>query len=93
MSEELQRRELYYSGRVQGVGFRATTQQIATGHAVTGFVRNLPDGRVQLIVEGAPVHLEEFLAAVRQRLGRYITSVHEVTEPASGEFPDFTIRR
>jgi acylphosphatase len=52
MSAALERRTVFYSGLVQGVGFRYTTQRIAQQHAFAGFVRNLPDGRVQLVAEG-----------------------------------------
>ena len=51
-------REIHYSGHVQGVGFRATAYSIASGLAVTGYVRNLPDGRVQLVAEGAANQLD-----------------------------------
>ena len=47
-------REVYYAGNVQGVGFRYTARCAAAGLDVTGFVRNLPDGRVHLVVEGPP---------------------------------------
>jgi acylphosphatase len=43
-------KQVFYSGRVQGVGFRYTTKQLAAGFDVTGWVRNLPDGRVELLV-------------------------------------------
>jgi acylphosphatase len=56
------RREVFYSGRVQGVGFRWTVRHIAQSHAVTGFVKNLEDGRVQLVVEGATAELDRLLA-------------------------------
>lgn len=59
---------VYYSGRVQGVGFRATAAGIAGRFAVAGWVRNLPDGRVELLAEGEPAAVEGFLAAVRERL-------------------------
>ena len=52
----------YFSGRVQGVGFRFTTIHIAHGHRVVGFVRNLSDGRVELLAEGTKDELEKFLA-------------------------------
>ncbi len=55
---------VYYSGRVQGVGFRATVRQVACGYDVTGMVRNLPDGRVELIAEGAKKELEAFLLGI-----------------------------
>ena len=48
------RRHCYFSGRVQGVGFRYTSRNIAINYDVTGFVRNLPDGRVELVAEGPP---------------------------------------
>jgi len=54
--------EVYYSGRVQGVGFRANARHISRRYEVTGFVRNLPDGRVHLLAEGQQEHVEQFLA-------------------------------
>ncbi len=56
---------IFYSGSVQGVGFRYTAKTVATGFEVTGTVRNLPDGRVELIAEGARAELEAFRAAIR----------------------------
>jgi acylphosphatase len=55
---------IFYSGHVQGVGFRYTTKTVATGFEVTGTVRNLPDGRVELIAEGARTELEAFRVAI-----------------------------
>ena len=57
---------VWYSGRVQGVGFRATVRQAACGYDVTGTVRNLSDGRVELIAEGMKKELEAFLAAIAE---------------------------
>jgi acylphosphatase len=54
-----------YSGRVQGVGFRYTVKQVAAGYAVVGRVRNLPDGRVELVAEGARDELEAFRQGIR----------------------------
>ena len=56
---------IFYSGCVQGVGFRYTAKTVAAGFEVTGVVRNLPDGCVELIAEGAPDELEAFREAVR----------------------------
>src|SRR5262249_24442149 len=58
-------RLVHHSGRVQGVGFRAATAQIARGYPVTGWVKNLPDGRVDLLVEGPEADVKKFLDAVR----------------------------
>jgi acylphosphatase len=85
------RYEVHFAGRVQGVGFRATTSDVARRFAVVGFVRNLPDGRVQLVAEGDPAELQRFVAAIRDEMGRFITE-HDVAEfPARGEFHAFTI--
>lgn len=55
---------VYYSGRVQGVGFRYTAKTVATGFEITGTVRNLPDGRVELAAEGLRDELDAFRAAL-----------------------------
>ncbi|MGC4004296.1 MAG: acylphosphatase [Pirellulales bacterium] len=52
MADTRVKTKVLYSGRVQGVGFRASTAAIAEGFAVGGYVRNLPDGRVEAVVEG-----------------------------------------
>lgn len=55
---------IFYSGRVQGVGFRYTVRTVAAGFEVTGTVRNLADGRVELVAEGTKAELEAFRAAI-----------------------------
>ena len=87
-----ERREVYYSGRVQGVGFRYTVRNLAARFRVTGFVKNLPDGGVQLVAEGPPEEIEKLLSAVRQALGRYIVEAEETTGEAAGRFRGFDIR-
>jgi acylphosphatase len=69
-----------YTGRVQGVGFRYTAQQLAAGYPrVAGYVRNLPDGDVELVAEGPADEVDAFLATVAGRMARYIerTTVHD----------------
>jgi acylphosphatase len=90
--EHGERREVYYRGRVQGVGFRYTVRRIASRLAVSGYVKNLPDGRVLLVAEGQPDELDRLLAAVRLELGRYTSDVGESVGPASGQFDGFDIR-
>jgi acylphosphatase len=87
-----ERREVYYSGRVQGVGFRYTVRSLAARFRVTGFVKNLPDGGVQLVAEGPPEEIAGLLAAVREALGRYIADARETSGEATGRFRGFDIR-
>jgi acylphosphatase len=69
-------RQLFYEGRVQGVGFRYTCKQMARGYDVTGWVRNLPDGRVELQCAGERDEVEDFLAAIAEsELKSHIKSV------------------
>lgn len=86
-----QRREVHYSGHVQGVGFRYTVRRIAGRYEVTGFVRNLADGRVQLVVEGPPDQLTSMLDDIGEVLGRYIRNVDLHRSAATGEFAGFNI--
>ena len=88
----LERRRVWYAGRVQGVGFRATTLRIAARHAVTGFVQNLPDGRVLVVVEGEADEIGRFLADVRTTLSRYIRGEDQAAEAPTGEFAAFDVR-
>jgi acylphosphatase len=90
--EEAQRREVYYSGRVQGIGFRYTTRRIALQFAVTGYVKNLADGRVQLVVEGRAEEIQSMLDAVKSEMDRYIRGVHETPSRATGGFSSFDVR-
>jgi acylphosphatase len=68
-------RRVYYSGRVQGVGFRFTSLHLARGFDVAGYVRNLPDGRVELVAEGDRAEIDAFLEAVRDAMDRHIRDV------------------
>ncbi len=87
-----ERREAYYSGRVQGVGFRFTVRRIAADLDVAGFVRNLPDGRVQVVAEGNPEELDGLLAEIADAMQSNIGDTDVSREPATGEFSGFTIR-
>src|ERR1051325_1109989 len=60
------RMQILYSGTVQGVGFRYTVKTAATGFEVTGAIRNLPDGRVELVAEGVENELKAFRQAIRE---------------------------
>lgn len=85
------RRVTYFSGRVQGVGFRYAAQAGAVGFEVTGFVRNLADGRVELVAEGVADELDRFLDAVEDAMRGRISDRQSNDSPASGEFTCFRI--
>jgi len=91
-SLRVERREVLFSGRVQGVGFRYTVRGIAARHDVGGFVQNLNDGRVLLVVEGMRRSLEAFVAAVQAEMERHITDTQTTVLPATGEFTRFQVR-
>lgn len=88
----MERVRVHYSGRVQGVGFRATVRQIACGYDVTGSVRNLPDGRVELIAEGTKAELNAFLEGITtSELSGFIARHTESWDVAEGKFRGFVI--
>ena len=92
MTTPAHRHTVTYTGHVQGVGFRYTTHSIARSHEVTGYVRNLPDGRVELVVEGERKETDAFLETIRDRLGNHIRDERRDIGPATGEFNTFEIR-
>jgi acylphosphatase len=85
------RRRVYFEGRVQGVGFRASTCRIASDYQVGGTVRNLDDGRVELIAEGPETEVEAFLAAIRADLGRFIRDERIEILPPGEPFSEFRV--
>lgn len=92
-ASEIERRTVHYTGRVQGVGFRYTARSVAQEFDVAGFVRNLDDGRVQLVVEGLDEEIGRFLSRLAQQMGRYIRTTEVSRSKASGEFSAFGIER
>lgn len=92
MSVDRCRLTVHYSGHVQGVGFRYTARSLAPGYEVTGKVRNLSDGRVELVLEGDRDELEAFRQAVRESgLGSLIRNESAQWGTATGEFRGFEI--
>jgi acylphosphatase len=86
------RRTIRYSGRVQGVGFRATARDVAAGFRVTGYVQNLVDGRVLMVAEGTRDEVERFCTALAVAMQRNITSTDCDDASAEPQFTDFTIK-
>jgi len=86
------RRTVLFSGHVQGVGFRYTAHYVARRFDVTGYVRNLHDGRVEAVVEGEPQEIAAFVSAVREEMSPNVRDVQWSDSPATGEFTDFAVR-
>ena len=84
--------QVHYEGMVQGVGFRYTTRRIASRFPITGYVKNLPDGRVLLVAEGQPDQLQRLVDAVAAEMGRYVRRTTRNALAATGEFDGFEIR-
>jgi acylphosphatase len=83
---------VFYSGRVQGVGFRYTAKAVAAGFEISGIVRNLSDGRVELTAEGAREELEAFRAGIRDAgLKAFIRDENVTWSTAQNEFRGFEI--
>ncbi len=84
---------VFYSGRVQGVGFRITAEETAQECGVVGWVKNLRDGRVELVAEAEEAILERFLKAIRSgSMKNFIEQVDVSWSSASDTFDEFEIR-
>jgi len=89
---EVHHETVFFSGRVQGVGFRYTTLQVAKEFEVSGLVQNMADGRVCLEAEGAPETIKAFVTAVEERLHGYIRKTERQATKRPAQFVGFTIR-
>ena len=85
------RYDIIFIGRVQGVFFRATTEEVAGRFAVTGWIRNEPDGTVRCVVEGEEKELDSFVQAVQRAKRDNITDTRIDRRAATGEFGGFSI--
>ena len=82
---------VYFSGHVQGVGFRQTTRRLAQGFQIAGWVRNLEDGRVELLVEGEDAEILRFFKLVCERMKQYINNMETNWGIALNQFTGFEI--
>ncbi len=89
---EVTHESVFFTGHVQGVGFRYSTLQVAKEFEVTGYVRNLADGRVQLEVEGRPGVIDAFLKSLEEKMHGYIRKTERTRGRRPPEFTGFTLR-
>ena len=83
--------QAYYSGTVQGVGFRFTAESIANDLGVYGWVKNLRDGRVEIVAEAEEGELKDFLSRIEQSFSHYIRDADVKWQEPTGEFNEFRI--
>lgn len=84
--------KVFFTGHVQGVGFRYSVLQVAKEFEVAGYVSNLADGRVQLEAEGVPAEVTNFVEAVQEKMHGYIRKVERAGGRRPAQFSGFTIK-
>ena len=84
-------RHVIFKGHVQGVGFRYTAHDIARGYDVTGFVRNLPDGTVELFLQGPAQDVDNCLKDIQDTFSGYIRDTRDEPVPPNPRYSDFRI--
>ena len=82
---------IFYLGFVQGVGFRYTAERFATGLGLVGWVRNLADGRVEIMAEGKKESIEQFMKELESRFDGSIQGKDVSYQTPSSHFQNFTI--
>lgn len=88
---EIHHEIVFFTGRVQGVGFRYTALQVAKEFEVSGLVKNLPDGRVQLEAEGTPRAVKDFIVALEERMHGYIRKTERQSAKRPPQLVGFVI--
>jgi acylphosphatase len=84
-------KHIIFSGRVQGVGFRFTAHRMANRHQLTGFVRNVPDGTVEMFIQGPSENIDNCIQDIKDSFAAYIreTKINEI--PLDPKYKDFGI--
>jgi len=88
----LETRLVIFRGRVQGVGFRFTTTRISRGHQVSGYVRNLSDGTVELVAQGDGGSIDAFVDEICGAMEGYVSDVQSRPHETDEDFEDFSVR-
>ncbi len=86
------RLHLYFSGRVQGVGFRFTALELARHNCLKGWVKNLSDGRVEVLAEGEEEDLNSFLKSLKEEFKLHLADIEPAEFTSIGEFNNFQIK-
>ena len=84
-------RHIIFIGRVQGVGFRFTVHRMAQRHQLTGYVRNLPDGTVEMLAQGPAQDIDDSIEDINDYFGDYIRETRTQEIPTDPKFKDFRI--
>jgi len=84
-------KHIIFTGTVQGVGFRFTAQRIASRHQLTGFVRNVPDGTVEMLVQGKPEDIDNCIKDIKESVGGYIRQTKIEDTPPDPRYTVFKI--
>jgi len=87
-----EKRNIVFSGHVQGVGFRFTACRVAGGYDITGYVRNLPDGSVECLAEGEAHVIDSFLSDLCGRMSGFIRDHKQTRSAATGHLASFEVR-
>jgi len=84
-------KHVIFRGRVQGVGFRYTARQVAGQYQVTGFVRNLPDGTVEMLLQGDPTEIDNCITDVQSEFAGHIRDTQVEPAPYNPRYTDFRV--
>lgn len=84
-------KQVVFKGRVQGVGFRYTTQRTASRYDLTGFVRNLPDSSVEALLQGTAPNIKACLDDLKDAFGGYVREINTTDQPVNPQYHDFRI--
>ena len=91
MSTNCFRLNVKFTGRVQGVGFRWNVKDVSSGYSMTGYVKNLSDGSVEMLAEGEEEEVLSFLVGVEERMLGYVTDRVQLPRVGVRQFSSFEI--
>jgi len=84
-------RHITFAGRVQGVGFRFTARRAANRRQLTGYVRNMPNGSVEMLAQGRPEEVDDCIQDIKEYFSGYIRETKIVEIPLDSKYADFQI--